>query len=238
MLSSPILNSTVDFASAAEPQPVEIPQKGWFEEHRSSFVVVLKDKDGPVQSFTYHTFVDAKTFDRVSLINWRGLLANLPDFWQKLEAYHAGRTTPVPRLSALCDPGPVGQEIQIKGVTYSSVQPPVLIAELWTKISAKLGWQRPIGQIVALRFTEPSHSVGYHNWQPEEMDSDLPAVCYLWLGASRPILWRHAANKITKKITLDDGFLFVAQRDTWDGWQFQVPKSKLVKGESILLIFK
>lgn len=212
---------------------VPVPKNSWFDSHKFRESI---QANGDLYHYEY--FLEGKAFDGQQLVNWLGLLSGLPDFWSQLEARHPGKVTPVPRLSALCSDGPIGQEVEIKTVIYSTVRPPALISDLWTRVCNKLGWQRPFGDVVALRFSEPAHSVGYHNWEPEDPSSDLPAVVYLWLGRSRPVLWRNADKKVTKKLTMDDGHLFVAPRDTWVDWKFQVPKNKSFQGQSILLIFR
>lgn len=188
--------------------------------------------------FEFKIYLEAKAFESDQCVNWFKLLLGLPEFWKQLEARHPGRTSPVPRLSALCSIAPAGEELQINQVLYSSVQPPALIAELWLKICEKLNWKKEMGHVIALRFRDGTQSVGYHNWEPEENLADTPGVAYVWLGQSRPVLFRNASKKVTRRFTFMDGTLFVTLPDSWDNWQFQVPKTKSCLNESILLIFK
>ena len=205
----------------------------WLEQFKFSYSAPVKG-----ETFKFDVYLEAKAFDSDQCINWFKLLLGIPEFWQQLEAHHPGRTSPVPRLSALCSQAPVGEELQINQVLYTSVRPPALISELWLKICEKLNWKQEMGHVVALRFRDGTHSVGYHNWEPEEHLADTPGVAYLWLGQSRPVLFRNASQKVTRRFTFMDGTLFVTLPESWNDWQIQVPKSKSCHNESILLIFK
>ncbi len=212
------------------PQPIEI-QKSWFDQHRTNNIVSDK-KDG--STYSYDIFLESRAID--SNINWFGLLANIPGFWEQLSAHHPGKTVPVPRLSAFCSRTNYNQEVEINTVIYNAVQPPSIIGELWLKICQRLGWQREFGQAIALKFADGTQSVGYNNWVGDS--DDLQAMTYLWLGAARPVLYRNSDKKITKRLTMVDCSLFVVPRENWFDWQFQVPKTKSRVGESILLIFR
>jgi hypothetical protein len=229
MSAAALLNPVKELPESAANPPVS-----WFSQNR--FECISEVGDG--ERFRYDIYLQARAFESAQCVNWFGLLSGIPDFWQQLEARHPGRITPAPRLSALCSNGPAGEELTINQVLYTSVKPPALVSELWLKICAKLDWKQALGHVVALRFSDGMQSVGYHNWEPEPGPARPPGIAYLWLGASRPVLFRNAEKKITKRYTFMDGTLFVALPDSWDSWQFQVPKSKGCHAASILLIFK